>query len=95
MDSKQDEVKKVAAKKVRPIQCVVTSDKMSKSRVAVVERLVAHARYGKYRHRRSKLMFHDENNESRMGDTVLVCASRPMSARKRFALMKVVERRRE
>lgn len=79
-------------KKSKPILCVVTSDKMSKSRVGTVERLVKHQRYGKYLKRRTKLMFHDETNESKLGDSVLILPGRPKSCRKRFDLYKVVER---
>jgi len=79
-------------KKSKPVFGVVTSDKMNKSRVVTVERLVKHARYGKYLKRRTKLMFHDEKNESRTGDSVLVIPSRPHSARKRFDLLKIVQK---
>ena len=78
--------------KSRPIKCVVTSAKMNRSRVGTLERTVKHERYGKYMRRRTKFMFHDENNESREGDTVLLVQSRPISANKRFALLKIVER---
>ncbi len=77
-------------KKSKPFSGVVTSDKMDKSRVVTVERLVKHEQYGKYIKRRTKLMFHDEKNESRTGDTVLVIPSRPYSAKKRFDLLKIV-----
>ena len=73
------------------IKCVVTSDSMAKSRVARVERLVKHPRMGKYIRRNTKLMFHDEQNTSKVGDEVLVTPYRPMSARKRFNLYKVVK----
>lgn len=79
-------------KKSRPVRVVVTSDKMNKSRVGTIEHLVKHERYGKYLRRRTKLMFHDENNESRVGDTVLIASSRPLSARKKFTLMQVVRK---
>lgn len=78
--------------KSKPFSGVVTSDKMDKSRVVTVERLVKHERYGKYTKRRTKLMFHDEKNESRLGDTVLVIPSRPHSANKRFDLLKIVNK---
>lgn len=74
----------------REFRCVVTSDKMSKSRVGVVERIVKHETYGKYIRRRSKLMFHDEGNVSKVGDEVLVASCRRLSSRKKFALIKVV-----
>lgn len=79
-------------KKAKPLQGVVTSDKMKKSRVVTIERLVKHARYGKYVKRRTKIMFHDEKNESRIGDSVLIIASRPYSASKRFSLFKIVQK---
>ena len=74
----------------RTILCTVTSDKMEKSRVAVVERLVKHPTFGKYIRRRTKLMFHDAKNLTRSGDEVLVRQTRPLSARKKFELVKVV-----
>ena len=76
--------------KSRPVRCVVTSDKMNKSRVAIVERLVKHERYGKYIRRRSKLMFHDENNTTHVGDEVFVRQTRPLSANKKFILVEVI-----
>jgi small subunit ribosomal protein S17 len=65
---------------------------MNKSRVATIEHLVKHPIYKKYIRRTSKLMFHDEKNETRMGDKVLVKQSKPLSARKRFTLLEVVEK---
>lgn len=75
-----------------PVRCVVTSAKMDKSRVGTIERLVKHEQYGKYLSHRTKMMFHDENNETREGDTVLIVQTRPISAKKRFQLFKVVEK---
>ena len=74
---------------------VVLSDKMSKSRVAVVERTIKHSQYGKFIKRKFKVMFHDEENKSKAGDRVLIAPSRPMSARKRYSLLSVVESRRD
>ena len=82
-------------KKARPLVCLVSSDKMNKSRVGTVTRLVKHATYGKYIKRRTKVMFHDEKNESKLGDRVLVSAGRPHSSRKAFELVKILERARE
>ncbi len=76
----------------RPVRVVVTSDKMNKSRVGTLEHLVKHASYGKYQRKRTKLMFHDEQNESRAGDIVLITQTRPLSARKKFALLQVVKK---
>lgn len=82
-------------KKARPIRLVVTSDKMNKSRVGSFERLVKHPRYGKFQRFTTKVMFHDEKNETRTGDVVLVGPSRPLSARKKFTLLQVVKKAEE
>jgi len=79
-------------KKHRPIRCVVTSDKMQKSRVGTLERLVKHPRYGKFIRRTTKIMFHDENNISRLGDEVLIEQTRPLSSRKKFKLVEVTRK---
>jgi small subunit ribosomal protein S17 len=86
--SQETETKKT----VKEVRCVVTSDKMSKTRVGVVERLVKHGTFGKYIRRRTKLMFHDDTNQTRVGDEVVVRPSRPMSARKKFTLVRVVQK---
>ena len=78
-------------KKSKPVVAVVTSDKMSKSRVAVVERMVKHGSYGKYIRRTTKIMFHDETNQSKVGDQVLIAACRPYSSRKKFTLLEVTK----
>ncbi len=86
-------VKKSEAKgTTAPFSCVVASDRMDKSRVAYVESLVKHPRYSKYVKRRTKIMFHDEQNSSKKGDQVLVVQTRPLSANKRFSLLKVVRK---
>lgn len=79
---------------VKAVRCTVTSDKMNKSRVAVAERLVKHPIVGKYQRRRTKLMFHDEQNVSRVGDEVLIKQTRPLSCRKKFMLVEVVRKAR-
>lgn len=71
---------------------VVTSDKMDKSRVVAVERQVKHPLYGKYVKRTSKFMAHDEGNESHIGDTVKIIETRPLSKRKRWSLVEILER---
>ena len=76
---------------VKTILCTVCSDKMNKSRVAFYERLVQDDRFKKYIKRKTKIMFHDENNESKLNDKVLVKFSRPRSANKHFELVKIVE----
>ncbi|MBD3387229.1 30S ribosomal protein S17 [candidate division KSB1 bacterium] len=71
---------------------VVTSDKMEKSRVVLVERLVKHPLYKKYIRRSSKFMAHDETNDTKMGDKVKIIESKPLSARKRWKIIEVLER---
>lgn len=78
--------------KVRPLMVTVVSDKMSASRVAVLESLVMHPRAHKHVKRSTRLMFHDPKNETQVGDKVLISPCRPMSARKRFQLVRVVEK---
>src|SRR2546425_5657796 len=69
---------------------VVTSDKMNKTRRVEIPRLVKHARYGKYIRRRTICHVHDEQNESRMGDTVEIMETRPLSKTKTWRLMRIV-----
>jgi small subunit ribosomal protein S17 len=70
----------------------VTSDKMNKTRRVEIPRLVKHQRYGKYIRRRTICHVHDENNESRQGDTVEIVESRPYSRTKHWRLVRVVAR---
>ena len=72
---------------------VVVSDKMDKTVVVLVSRLIKHPVYKKYIHRRAKFMAHDEQNSARMGDTVEIIESRPLSRFKRWRLTRVLERR--
>jgi small subunit ribosomal protein S17 len=69
---------------------VVTSDKMSKTRRVEIARLVKHARYGKYIRRRTVCHVHDETNESRLGDTVEIMETRPLSKTKNWRLVRIV-----
>ncbi len=71
---------------------VVVSDRMDKSVVVRVDRLVLHPRYKRYVRRSSKFMAHDEGNECRIGDVVEIVESRPLSARKRWRVRRVVRR---
>ncbi len=68
------------------------SDKMDKTVIVLVERLVKHKLYKKYIRRRSKFAAHDENNDSRVGDKVLITQSRPMSKTKRWRVSEIVEK---
>src|SRR6266566_1257862 len=69
---------------------VVVSNKMQKSIVVAVEWQVRHGLYGKTERRTSKFMVHDEENAAKVGDTVAITETRPLSRRKRWALKRVV-----
>lgn len=70
----------------------VLSDQMNKSRVIVSERSIRHALYGKFIKKTSKFMVHDEKNESHVGDTVKIMETRPLSKRKRWRLVEIIEK---
>lgn len=71
---------------------LVTSDKMQKTRTVSVTEQYRHPMYGKYVKRTLKFHVHDEKNESKAGDKVLIVETRPLSATKRWRLMQVLER---
>ena len=70
----------------------VTSDKMEKTVVVSVKDKVRHPLYKKIVNRTIKLKAHDENNECRIGDTVRVMETRPLSKDKRWRLVSVIEK---
>ena len=70
----------------------VVSDKMDKTITVIVETKKTHPLYGKRVKYSKKFKAHDENNEARMGDKVEVMETRPLSATKRFRLVKIVEK---
>ena len=72
----------------------VVSNKMDKTIAVSVERLVKHPMYGKYIRRTTKVLVHDENNEAKEGDLVAIRPCRPLSRRKAWMLVRVVERAR-
>ena len=74
---------------------VVTSDKMQKTRVVMVERRLSHAKYGKFMTSRKKYKAHDEKNEYKVGDRVLIVEARPLSRDKRWRVEKLIERAQE
>ena len=69
---------------------VVTSNKMDKSVVVQVQRIVQHRLYKRYIKRSATFMAHDERGECNVGDTVEIVESRPLSARKRWRVRRVV-----
>jgi small subunit ribosomal protein S17 len=70
----------------------VVSDKMEKTVVVRVERLVQHPVYKKYIKRRSTYKAHDENNEFHIGDRVEIIETRPISKDKRWRVLKLIDR---
>ncbi len=79
-----------SARKVR--EGLVVSDKMDKTIVVSVEDRVKHALYGKVLRHTSRLKAHDEDNQCGVGDRVQIMETRPLSASKRWRLVKVVEK---
>ncbi|MEX2180461.1 MAG: 30S ribosomal protein S17 [Gemmatimonadaceae bacterium] len=80
------------ARKVR--QGLVVSDKMDKTVVVAIERRVPHPVYGKMVTKTKRLKAHDEANSAKVGDTVRIVETRPLSKDKRFRLLEIVERAR-
>lgn len=70
----------------------VVSDKMDKTIVVAIETLVRHPLYKKTMKRTTKFKAHDENNECKMGDRVLIMETRPLSKEKRWRLVEIIER---
>jgi small subunit ribosomal protein S17 len=79
-------------KSVRTLTGQVVSNKMDKTIAVAIERVVRHPTYGKFVRRTTKLLAHDENNEAREGDTVSITPCRPLSRRKSWRLLAIVER---
>jgi small subunit ribosomal protein S17 len=71
---------------------VVVSDKMDKTVVVQVTRIVMHPLYKKYIRKRAKYKAHDERGEFKIGDTVEIRESRPVSKEKRWQVIKLIER---
>jgi small subunit ribosomal protein S17 len=70
----------------------VISNKMQKTITVAIERYVPHPQYGKYQRRTTKVLAHDENNESKEGDLVSITQCRPLSRHKSWRLVKVLSR---
>jgi small subunit ribosomal protein S17 len=80
------------AKGARTLTGRVVSNKMQKTIAVEIERLIRHPTYGKYIRRTTKLLAHDENGTSKEGDLVIITPCRPMSRRKSWRLLEVVQR---
>jgi len=74
---------------------VIVSDKMQKTVTVAVERQVRHEVYGKTQRRTTKFLAHNENHDAKVGDRVAIVEARPMSARKRWVVTRVVEKAKE
>jgi len=77
--------------KLRTMTGRVVSNKMDKTISVLVERMIKHPVYGKYIKRSTKLLAHDEKNQCQEGDTVTITSCRPISKRKTFRLVDVLE----
>ena len=71
---------------------IVSSDKMDKTCVVKVQRYVEHPLYKKYVKKSKKFMAHDINNDFHIGDKVRIMETRPMSRKKRWRLVEIIER---
>jgi small subunit ribosomal protein S17 len=70
----------------------VVSDKMQQSVVVAVERQVRHGVYGKTQRKTTRFMAHNEGDAAKAGDVVAIVESRPLSARKRFTVTRIVQK---
>lgn len=71
---------------------VVTSNKMQKTITISIDRKVKHPKYGKFMHKTTKYMAHDEKNECNIGDLVKIMETRPLSKNKSWRLVEIIER---
>ncbi len=78
-------------KQFRTITGRVVSNKMDKTVAVLVERVIKHPVYGKYVRRSTKLLAHDEQNQCQEGDWVSIASCRPISKRKAFRVVEIVE----
>ena len=78
--------------KTKTREGVVVSDKMTKTRVVVIERVYRHPRYERVITRSKRLKAHDETNVSKVGDRVLIEETRPLSKDKRWRIRQVLTR---
>ncbi len=78
--------------KRKTLSGVVSSDKMDKTVIVMVNRLVRHPVYKKFIRKRTKVKAHDEKNECHLGDKVLLVETRPLSKDKRWRVREILER---
>ncbi len=88
--AKIESAKRESVRKIRT--GVVVSSKMDKSIVVAIEKRIKHPLYKKFFKKTAKFMAHDEKNECGIGDTVKIMETRPISSRKRWRLVEIVEK---
>lgn len=76
----------------KTITGVVVSNKMEKTITITVERRIQHTKYGKFLKKSKKYHAHDEKNDAKVGDTVKIMETRPLSKSKRWRLVDILER---
>lgn len=79
-------------KKLRTLTARVVSSKMDKTAGVVIERMVRHPLYGKFVRRSTRLLVHDAENQCKEGDVVSITPCRPLSKRKAWRVVSIVER---
>ena len=82
----------MTASQIKTKEGVVVSDKMTKTRVVVIERVYRHPRYERVITRSKRLKAHDETNATKVGDRVLIEETRPLSKEKRWRIRQVLGR---
>lgn len=80
------------SKPKREEQGIVISNKMQKTIVVKLDRRIRHSKYGKFLTKTKKVKAHDEANTAKIGDLVLLVATRPLSKDKRYALKEVLRK---
>lgn len=78
--------------KVKTLTAAVVSKSGDKSVTVAIDYKVKHPKYGKYMRRRTKLAVHDEHNQSGVGDVIEIAQCRPLSKRKSWRLLKIVQK---
>jgi len=79
-------------KNIRTLTGTVVSDKMNQTVSVAIARVVKHPIYGKYMRRTTKILVHDQENSCKQGDVVSIAECRPISKRKSWRLIEVLER---
>ncbi len=92
VESQQPQAAPAEAKGARTLTGRVVSNRMQKTIAVEIQRLVRHPTYGKYIRRTTKLLAHDESGASREGDLVIITPCRPLSRRKSWRLLEVVQK---